>query len=85
MLRLRRLRRLLWLLRLRWLLRRLGVRGLQLLWLLCPVLLYWVSRVWLLAHRGAMHDDPIIFALRDRQSWLVVVALALIGFAAGPK
>ena len=57
----------------------------QALWLACPVLLYWISRVWLLAHRGAMHDDPIIFALRDRQSWLVVVALALIGFAAGPK
>ncbi len=57
----------------------------QALWLACPVLLYWISRVWLLAHRGVMHDDPIIFALRDRQSWLVVVALALIGFAAGPK
>src|SRR6185437_13464507 len=30
----------------------------QVLWLLCPLLLYWVSRVWLITHRGAMHDDP---------------------------
>jgi 4-hydroxybenzoate polyprenyltransferase len=35
------------------------------LWLLCPLLLFWVSRVWLLAHRGRMHDDPIVAALRD--------------------
>jgi 4-hydroxybenzoate polyprenyltransferase len=57
----------------------------QALWLACPLMLYWVSRIWLLAHRGAMHDDPILFALRDKQSWLVVALLALIGFAAGPK
>ncbi len=42
-----------------------------LLWLLCPLLLYWVSRVWLLARRGQMHDDPVVFALRDRVSYLV--------------
>ena len=28
----------------------------------CPLLLFWISRLWLLAHRGEMHDDPIIFA-----------------------
>jgi 4-hydroxybenzoate polyprenyltransferase len=57
----------------------------RLLWLACPVLFYWISRVWLLTHRGAMHADPILFALRDRQSWLVMALLALIGFIAGPK
>lgn len=57
----------------------------QLLWLACPVLLYWISRVWLLAHRGRMHNDPIVFALRDWQSWLVVALMAIIGFMAGPK
>jgi 4-hydroxybenzoate polyprenyltransferase len=57
----------------------------QALWLACPLLLYWTSRVWLLAHRGVMHDDPILFALRDRQSWLVVGLLAVIGYIAGPK
>lgn len=43
----------------------------QLLWLICPVLLYWVSRVWIVAHRGGMHDDPIVFAATDRVSQVV--------------
>ena len=38
------------------------------LWALCPILLFWVSRVLMLANRGLMHDDPVIFALRDRVS-----------------
>lgn len=42
-----------------------------LLWLVCPPLLYWVSRVWLIAHRGQMHHDPIVFAIKDRASYLV--------------
>jgi len=45
--------------------------------LMCPLLLYWVSRVWLIAHRGKMHDDPIVFALKDRASY-VVGALTLL-------
>jgi len=50
----------------------------KMLWLACPVLLYWISRVWLLAHRKQMHDDPIVFALKDRQSWLIgALALAI--------
>jgi 4-hydroxybenzoate polyprenyltransferase len=52
----------------------------QFIWLVCPLLLYWVSRAWLVAHRGRMHDDPIIFAVKDRVS-LVVVALIFIAFA----
>lgn len=40
----------------------------SLLWLACPVLLYWISRVWILAHRGEMNDDPIVFAVKDPQS-----------------
>lgn len=38
---------------------------------ICPLLLYWISRVWLLTTRGLMHDDPIIFALHDRLSYFV--------------
>ena len=38
------------------------------IWLICPALLYWISRVWLVTHRGEMHDDPILFALTDRNS-----------------
>jgi 4-hydroxybenzoate polyprenyltransferase len=42
-----------------------------LLWLVCPPLLYWVSRVWLITHRGQMHHDPIVFAIKDRASYIV--------------
>jgi 4-hydroxybenzoate polyprenyltransferase len=38
------------------------------MWGACPLLLFWLSRAWLLAHRGQMHDDPIVFALRDKVS-----------------
>lgn len=55
------------------------------LWFVCPVLLYWISRVWLLAHRGALHDDPIVFALKDRQSWLLCFLLVAIGVIAQPN
>lgn len=40
------------------------------LWLLCPVLLFWISRVLMLSHRGRMNDDPVVFALTDRVSLL---------------
>ena len=36
------------------------------LWLLCPLLLYWLVRVWLKAHRRELHDDPVVFAASDR-------------------
>ena len=48
------------------------------LWLLCPIMLFWISRVWLLTARGQMHDDPIVFALKDRAS-LVLAALMALG------
>jgi 4-hydroxybenzoate polyprenyltransferase len=51
------------------------------LWFLAPLLLYWVSRIWFLAKRGALPGDPVAFAVRDRVSFaigaLVVVALAV--------
>ena len=40
----------------------------EMIWLLCPLLLYWISRMWQRAGRGQMHDDPIVFALKDRVS-----------------
>ncbi|CTP87562.1 hypothetical protein XTALMG727_2074 [Xanthomonas translucens pv. arrhenatheri LMG 727] len=52
------------------------------LWLVCPVLLYWVSRVWVIAHRGDMHDDPIVFAATDRVSQVVVVLCGLFALSA---
>ena len=50
----------------------------QRLWLLCPVLLYWVSRVWLLAHRGEVNEDPLVFALKDKVSYAVGAVAAVI-------
>lgn len=41
------------------------------LWLLCPLVVYWISRIWLLAIRGALSDDPLDFAARDRQTFLL--------------
>jgi hypothetical protein len=39
--------------------------------LACPLLLFWISRVWLFAHRGDLHDDPVVFALKDRASYVI--------------
>ena len=44
------------------------------LWALCPILLFWVSRVLMLSNRGLMNDDPVVFALRDRVSLLAGAA-----------
>ena len=41
------------------------------LWLFCPLLLYWITRIWHLAWRGRMNDDPLAFAARDPQTYLV--------------
>jgi len=46
--------------------------------LLCPLLLYWLARMWFLTMRGHMHDDPIVFALRDRVSWLAGGVAAVV-------
>lgn len=50
----------------------------KVLWLLCPVMLFWISRVWMLTARGQMHDDPVVFALRDRASLMIVALMGLI-------
>lgn len=55
----------------------------QLLFLLCPLLFYWISRLWVLTFRGALKEDPILFAVRDRVSYAVSFAMAIIvGLAA---
>jgi glycerol-3-phosphate acyltransferase PlsY len=49
-----------------------------LLLLACPLLLFWISRVWWLARRGGMHDDPVVFALKDWASYLVGALTLLV-------
>lgn len=46
----------------------------EVMWLTVPILLYWITRIWIKTHRGLMHDDPVLFAIRDRVS---IVAGAL--------
>ena len=54
----------------------------ELLWLAGPALLYWVVRLWLLAHRGTMHDDPVAFAVGDVPSWAAAAWIVAAGIAA---
>lgn len=49
------------------------------LWGICWVLLYWLTRMVLITHRGAMHDDPVVFAAKDRVSQICLVVM--LGFA----
>ena len=53
-----------------------------LLWLACPVMFYWISRIWFLARRGQIDEDPVLFATRDSRSYLVGLALLAIIAAA---
>jgi len=57
-------------------------RAPMILWFMAPVLLYWISRVWFLAHRGHMQYDPVSFAVSDRRSWCCGLLAALVGTAA---
>lgn len=49
----------------------------EFIWLACPLLWWWLSRAWLIAHRGEMRDDPVLFALQDRGSWTVAAGFLL--------
>lgn len=48
------------------------------MWLVTPLLIYWISRVLLMSNRGDLHDDPVVFALTDRKSWLVGFLVAAV-------
>ncbi|WP_027801984.1 UbiA family prenyltransferase [Paraburkholderia dilworthii] len=52
------------------------------LWVLFCLLLYWISRVWMIAFRGQMNDDPIVFAIKNRWSLLIIVLCVLSVVAA---
>ena len=50
----------------------------QIISLVCPLLLFWVCRAWFKAHRGEMHDDPLVFAATDAVSWVVAALTVAI-------
>ena len=52
------------------------------LWGFCPLLLYWISRTWLSAHRGDMHEDPILYAVRHASSYVVLAGLGICMYLA---
>lgn len=54
----------------------------EVLWGVCAVLLYWITRTVMIAHRGEMHDDPLVYATKDRASRIclvIIIALILSG------
>jgi 4-hydroxybenzoate polyprenyltransferase len=58
-------------------------RSPELIWLICPIVLYWLSRTWVGAGRGKIHDDPIVFAMRDPLSRnLIIATFCIIALAA---
>lgn len=50
----------------------------QAIWLLCPAMLYWISRIWILAARGEIDDDPVMFAARDRRTHIIALIMLII-------
>jgi 4-hydroxybenzoate polyprenyltransferase len=53
-----------------------------LLWFLIPLLLYWISRLWVLAYRDTVHDDPVVFAMSDQVSYIILgMSLLLVWLA----
>jgi 4-hydroxybenzoate polyprenyltransferase/phosphoserine phosphatase len=54
----------------------------SILWFTCPILLFWISRMWLLTHRGEMFHDPVYFAAKDKCSWYVIAFICAIFFIA---
>ncbi|MCS6864510.1 MAG: UbiA family prenyltransferase [Gemmataceae bacterium] len=49
-----------------------------LLWLWVPIILYWLCRVWLMAHRGELDDDPVVFAARDPTTYALAAVVVTI-------
>jgi 4-hydroxybenzoate polyprenyltransferase len=53
-------------------------RHATLLWMILPFMLLWLCRVWLLASRGKLQEDPVVFALTDVMSLLIGAAIACV-------
>ncbi len=54
----------------------------QLIWFQCPLLFYWISHVWLIAHRGKMPDDPVVFTTNDRTSRILALLMLVVTLVA---
>jgi 4-hydroxybenzoate polyprenyltransferase len=54
----------------------------HIIWLACPLLLFWITRVWMLTHRGLIQEDPVVFAIRDGVSLVVGALFCAVFWAA---
>ena len=54
----------------------------ELLWLVGPLMLLWITRLWIVTARGYMHDDPVFFALTDPETWMAAGFTAVILYCA---
>jgi hypothetical protein len=52
----------------------------RILWFMCPLWFFWLGYIWLIAHRGGMRDDPLVFAFQDRTSRLTLALMVVIAF-----
>jgi len=50
----------------------------ELIWFTIPILLYWLMRMWFVAHKGQMTDDPIVFAIKDKSSYIMFLFILII-------
>jgi len=50
----------------------------EIVWGAVPVMLFWVSWMWMQAHRGHMHDDPLVFAVKDKASLFAGACFAAV-------
>lgn len=51
------------------------------LFLICPMLLFWIGRMWLMAHRGRIHEDPIVASAREPSSYVVGLLVGVVLYA----
>ena len=49
----------------------------KVIWFLCVLMLYWISRIWIIAQRGYLNDDPVVYAFKDRMSLLTGLLVAI--------
>ena len=50
----------------------------EMIWLICPIMLFWVARLWLITSRAELNEDPVVFALKDRASQIVGLLCVLV-------
>ena len=54
----------------------------EVLWMICPLLLYWVSRMWIKTARQEMNDDPLVYSAKDLTTWIVFASMAFVWISA---